>query len=619
MATNAEIAAALGQIARYLELLGEDKFRVISHQKAARIVEGLSTELAPVVRGGPDARKTLMDIEGIGPKIADKIIELVKTGRLAELEALKGRVPAGLGELMQIGGMGPKTVAMVWTDAGVEDLAGLKRIIADGTILKLPRMGEKAVEKLKAAIALHAEGQSRLRLGMALPLAERVAEAMLKVKGVSRSAFAGSLRRGRETVGDIDVLVATSDAWGAAEAFCALSGVRTVLVKGETRCSVRMVVDADAGRWAGAGEQEEGAAEGGEKEVKAGPSVQVDLRVVPADSWGSALMYFTGSKDHNVRLRERAQKMGMTLNDYGLFKEDGHDVPPQDRGIKPIVSKTEDEVFKALGLVYVPPELREDRGEVALTATPKLVEVAQIVSELHAHTTASDGDLSIEELAKEAKNRGFHTIAVTDHSKSSVIANGLSVERLNAHIEAVHAIGKKMKGIRLLAGSEVDILADGTLDYADDVLALLDVVVASPHTALSQPPEAATRRLIRAIEHPATRILGHPTGRLILRRTGLTPDMGAVMAAAARCGVALEINAHWMRLDLRDTHVKAAVEAGCLIAINCDVHATSDFDNLRFGVTTGRRGWLPPARCVNTWPSDRLGAWLKDRKTEAKA
>lgn len=620
MASNAEIAGALSQIAQLLELLGEDKFRVISHQKAARIVEGLALELGPIAAGAgtPEglkpARQRLMDVDGIGPKIADKIIEFETTGRIGELDELRARVPSGLGELLQIGGLGPKTVALLWKEAGVTDLAGLKRVIDNGSILNLPRMGEKAVAKLRHAIALHAEGQTRLRLGEALPVAERVVAAMREVKGVKRAEFAGSLRRGRETVGDIDVLVATTDPHAAAEAFCGLPGVRQVLSKGETRCSVRMSVDLDAGRWAGAGEKEEGAGEAPAAAAPAGKSVQVDLRVVPEASWGSALMYFTGSKDHNVRLRERALKMGLTLNDYGLFPNDDHETPPQERGIKPVASRTEEEVFRALGLPYIPPELREDRGEAALKKTPLLIEIADIRAELHAHTNASDGELTIEDLARAAKARGFHTLAVTDHSKSSVIANGLSPGRLREHAAAVRAAGKNIKGITLLAGSEVDILADGSLDYDDDLLEMLDVVVASPHTALSQAPELATRRLLRAVEHPLVHILGHPTGRLILRRSGLSPDMGAIIAAAVEQRVALEINAHWMRLDLRDTHVKAAVDAGCLIAINCDVHAPSDFDNLRFGVLTGRRGWLPPEQCVNTWPADRLHEWLRSKR-----
>jgi DNA polymerase (family 10) len=320
--------------------------------------------------------------------------------------------------------------------------------------------------------------------------------------------------------------------------------------------------------------------------------------------------------------------VGLTLNEYGLFPEDDEKTPPQQRGIEPVAGATEEEIFHALNLAYVPPEMREDRGEVDLAekafagaktkaakhaAAPVdgLIELADIKAELHAHTTASDGRLSIEELATDAKSRGFHTIAVTDHSKSSVIANGLSPERLRVHVAAIHAARKQVKGVHILAGSEVDILADGSLDYDADTLALLDVVVGSPHNALSQEPEVATKRLIRAIESGKVHILGHPTGRLINRRAGLSPDMAKIIAAAKVNDVAMEINSHWMRLDLRDVHVRAAVDAGCLIAIDCDVHAADDFDNLRFGVATARRGWLPAEQCVNTWTAEKLLKWLK--------
>ncbi len=622
MSINTAVAVRLALLAQLLEVTGADKFRVLANQKAARVIDGLTDDLGDAAKGGDKA--ALLKIDGVGPKIADKIIEFAQTGRVAELEDLRATVPPGLLELLTIPGLGPKTVRMLWQEAKVEDVAGLKRIIADGTILGLPRMGEKAVEKLRASIEIMAEANLRLPLGVALPIAERIAGAMKKVKGVSDAAFAGSLRRGRDTVGDIDILVATSDAAAAAAAFCTQPGITRVISQGESKCSVRVRVEAVPGDFDdsdGSGRAVPPASSGGKGKAE-GPgapasearSVQVDLRIIPAGSWGAAMMYFTGSKEHNVRLRQRALEQGRTLNEFGLFplgKGADADVPPQQRGAKPVAAKTEEDVFAALGVPWVPPELREDRGEIALEKMPRLVEVADIKAELHAHTTASDGRMSIAELAAAARARGFHTIAVTDHSQSSAIAGGLKPARLREHIAAVKAEAKKTKGISVLCGSEVDILADGELDYDDDLLAELDVVVASPHASLLQEAERATARLVRAIGHPAVRILGHPTGRLILKRRGLEPDMGALIAAAKAHDVALEINAHWLRLDLRDTHVHAAVRAGCLIAINCDVHEREDFENLRYGVATGRRGWLTPDQCVNCWDAGRLMRWLK--------
>jgi len=624
MSTNQALADRLAQIARIQELLGADRFRAISNERAARTIEGLSVDIATLAKD----RKALLEIDGIGPKIADKVIEFVETGRIAELDELAAQVPPGVIDLLNIPGLGPKTAAVLWKQGGVTDLAGLKRLIESGEILKLPRMGAKSVERLKESIALAESGSQRLALGLALPVAQRIVERLRKVKGVQQAAYAGSLRRGKETVGDIDILVAANDAdaaRAASEAFRTAPEVRQVILSGETKTSVRVAVSPDLGRWTVEGREGDAVPE------ESGPTIQVDLRVVPPESWGAALMYFTGSKEHNIELRERALAMGLTLNEYGLFPEDGHEEPPQKRGVKPVAGRTEAEVYHALGMAYIPPEMRELQGEIAWAerslkrskpapsdgdddATAGLITVGDIKAELHAHTTASDGSMSIQQLAAGAKARGYHTIAVTDHSRSSAIANGLSIERLLAHIEAVREANEQAEGITILAGSEVDILADGRLDYPDDILEKLDVVVASPHSSLSQAPEAATARLITAISNPCVHILGHPTGRLINRRAGLAPDMAKVIAAAKEHNVALEINAHWLRLDLRDTHVRAAVDAGCLIAIDCDVHAPEDFDNIVFGVLTGRRGWLPPEQCINTWPAKKLHAWLKSKR-----
>ncbi len=597
MSANQSLSAIFAQIAQMIDLLGEDSFRAISHAKASRIIGDLTADVAGM------SREQLLEIDGIGPKIADKILEFGRTGRVVEHQELLRKVPPGLLKLLEVPGLGPKTVRLLWTERGVTDVPGLKKIIEDGTILTLPRMGAKSVEKIKASLAFLERSGTRLPLGVAMPVAELFVERLGKLRSVKRVAYAGSLRRGKETIGDIDILVATDDPAKVSDAFRATPGVHEVLVAGETKSSVRFALESDLGRWT----------DGEEVRTETGPTVQVDLRVVPIESWGAALMYFTGSKEHNVKLRERAIKAGLTLNEYGLFPRDKEEAAPHTRGVKAVAGASEEEVFSALKLVCPPPEIREDRGELDLKNVPALIEVADIKAELHAHTTASDGLLSIEELAAAAKARGFHTIAVTDHSKSSAVANGLSVDRLMTHIEAVRKAGEKIKGITLLTGSEVDILADGTLDYEDSVLKQLDVVVASPHAALWQEGETATKRLLAAIRHPYVHILGHPTGRIVNRRPGLSPDMDKVIAAAKEHRVALEINAHWLRLDLRDTHVKAAVEAGCLIAIDCDVHDPGDFDNLRYGVTTGRRGWLTAASCINTWPAKKLHEWLKNK------
>lgn len=627
MSVNAVLAERFALIGKLIELLGEDQFRANAHAKAARIVADMGEDLGGIVAAaGEGAKKRLTAIEGIGARTADKIIEFVDTGRIAELDELAARVPAGLVPLLDIPGLGPKTVSMLWNQGGVKSLADLKRIIADGTILELPRMGAKAVEKLKESIALIEQGRDRLPLGLARPIADRIVALMEGIKGVTRAEAAGSLRRGKETIGDIDVLIAAASgaaAERAGEAFRGMPGVTRVLVAGPTKSSVRLAIAPEVGRFA---------ADGGTGDAYDGPSIQVDLRVIEEDAWGAALMYFTGSKEHNVRLREDALKLGLTLNEYGLFPEDDEDSPPQSRGVKPVASATEAEVYAALGLGFVPPEMREDRGEVdAFSPKPrpgrkarvgegpvfdasKLVSVEAIRSELHAHTTASDGVMSILELAGQAKARGFHTIAVTDHSKSSAIAGGLSPDRLRRHIDDIHAAREQIKGIRILAGSEVDILADGSLDYDDELLALLDVVVASPHTALSQDTATATQRLIRAITHPLVHILGHPTGRLINRRAGLSPDMPTLVAAAVEHKTAMEINSHWMRLDLRDAHVRLCADKGALIAIDCDTHSPEDMDNLRFGVAAARRGWMLAANVVNTWSADELDQWLRSKR-----
>lgn len=585
------------EMSQMIELLGGDRFRVNAHAKAARVLKDTTADIEMLASNGDT--KALVALEGIGKGTAGKLIELAQHGNMSEYDELRDQIPKGLMEVLEIPGLGPKTVKLMWDEKGVESIDDLLKIIEDGSILELPRMGQKTVDNIKESIEFMAQSGGRLHIGIAQGVADRLVEMMSAVKGVKRCAFAGSLRRGRETIGDIDILIATSEPEAAREAFTNAKGVMKVLANGEKKSSIRVAIEDESSRW------------GAEDNT----AVQVDLRIVEESAWGAALMYFTGSKEHNVRLRERAIKQGMTLNEYGLFQDDGSDkTPPQERGEKPLACQSEDAIYSKLGVPYYPPTIREDRGELDLEETPALIQVEDIKAELHSHTTASDGKMSIEESAEIAKSRGFHTLAITDHSQSSAVAGGLSPERLHKHIKAIREANEKAEGITIMPGSEVDILVDGTLDYDDDLLAQLDVVVASPHAGLRAKPKQATKRLLKAIEHPMVHIIGHPTGRLIERRPGLEPDWNEIFAAALEHDVALEINSHWMRLDLRDTHVRAAVEAGCKIAIDCDVHRADDYENIRFGVMTGQRGWLTKDQCINTWSKKELHKWLQSKR-----
>lgn len=580
MSANAELSAIFDEMSSILELMGANRFKVAAHARVARVLKDMSEDVATLAERPAD----LKAIDGIGDASAKKIIEFVKTGAVAEHAKLLGEIPRGLLEVLRIPGLGPKTVKLMWEKADVTDLDSLRAAMDSGRLLDVPRMGQKTIENLRASLEFASRSSQRTRLGTAMAIADAIVAHLAGLPGVGRVEFAGSLRRGVETIGDIDILAATTDAAALTEAFTTMDGVEQVLAAGATKSSVRLA-----------------------------RGIQVDLRIVEAEAFGAALMYFTGSKQHNILLRERAIRRKLRLNEYGLFPADDEDEAPQQRGVAPVAARTEEDIYAALELPWIPPELREDRGELD-RPLPALIELADIRAELHAHTVASDGKMTIETLAREAKARGLHTIAVTDHSKSSAQANGLSVERLLEHIDAVRAADGRIKGIRILAGSEVDILSDGRLDYDDDVLARLDIVVASPHVALSQDRETATRRLLAAVTHPLVHILGHPTGRYVNRRPGLQPDMAAIIRAAAEHGTALEVNANTARLDLRDTHVGAAVEAGALIAIDTDAHGPADFDQLRYGVLTARRGRLTAEGCVNTWSAKRLHGWLKKKR-----
>ena len=583
MSANATLAALFEEMAALLELTGANSFRVSAHAKVARVLGELDADVEALGRE-PGAIEA---IEGIGEGSAGRIREWLASGSIKDLESLRKQVPPGLPEVLRVPGLGPKTARLLWKEAGVVDLATLKAKLASGELLGLPRMGEKTLAKIRESLEFMEKSGGRARLGEAAPVAESLARHLRAVKGVARVEVAGSLRRGRETIGDLDLLACGGDPAGLIEAFRSHPEVRSVLAAGETKCSVRLA-----------------------------SGMQADLRVVDSSCFGAAWLYFTGSKEHNVRLRERAIARGLRLNEYGLFPhaEADEDSPPQSRGVAPVAAASEEEIYEALGLPWIPPELREDHGELSLRKTPTLVTVEAIRSELHAHTRASDGTMSIEEIARLARDRGFHTLAITDHSRSSVQANGLDPARLRRHLDAVREADARLDGIRLYAGSEVDILADGRLDYEDELLAELDWVVASPHVALRQDPKVATERLLAAVRHPLVHVLGHPTGRLIGSRPGLEPDIEAIAKAAAECGTALEVNANHHRLDLRDRHVRIALEAGCWIAINCDVHSPEQFDELRYGVVTARRGGLTPDRCLNCLDARTLDAWRKAKR-----
>ncbi len=565
---NRELSALFEEIADLMEIQGQDRFRVNSYRKVARSLKDLAGDVVEMQKQG-----RLTEIDGVGKGQAERIDEYIRTGQMSIHQKLLAQVPEGLPALLSIPGMGPKKVALVWKELGVKNVEDLRAAIASGKMAALPGLGEQSVKKIADGLAFLEKSRGRTPLGMARPIAEALAEAVRSLRGVKQVEIAGSLRRGCETIGDVDLLCMAKDGAAVVEAFTQLGDVQQVLAKGETKGSV--VVP-----------------------LPGGAQLQVDLRVVPRESFGAALQYFTGSKEHNIRLRERAVKRKLKLNEWGLFE-----------GEKALAGEREEDIYKELGVACVPPECREDRGEFEKDAGKRaagLIAEEDILGDLHMHTRASDGRSTIEEMAEAAKARGYKYIAITDHSKSSAIANGLTIERMEQHIETIRAAAKKIKGIAVLVGTEVDIHADGTLDYPDEILAVCDVVVASVHAAQSQPREKVTARVIRAIENPYVTMLGHATGRLLGRREPMQLDMGAVIAAAVRTGTVLEINASWQRLDLKDVHARQALDAGATLCINTDAHHTDQLEQMRLGVITARRAWVPKERVLNALPLAQL-------------
>ncbi|HAU37872.1 MAG TPA: DNA polymerase/3'-5' exonuclease PolX [Phycisphaerales bacterium] len=573
---NQQIADLFSAMADLLEILGESLFRVNSYRKAARVLEELAEDIEAVA-----AADRLTEIEGIGDSTAGKIRQYLAEGRIEQYDKLKAQVPPDLPGLLDVPGLGPKTVAKLWKQASVTSVAELRAALdkSPERLLAVEGLGPKKLDQIRQSLAFQAEAGGRIRLNTARELAERLLADVRRAPGAQRATFAGSLRRGKETIGDIDLLC-QADANRAAkiiQRFAASEGVERVLAAGATKGSVVLT--------------------GG---------VQADLRVVEPASYPAALMYFTGSKEHNIRLRELAVQKGWKLNEYGLFD-----------GEKRFKAGEEADLYARLGLAYVPPELREDRGEVEAArdaALPELLEDGDLRGDLHMHTTASDGHNSIDEMIDACRAKGYKYLAICDHSKSQVQAHGLDEKRLAAHVEAIRKSARRHKDILVLTGVEVDIFKDGSLDFSDDVLAGLDFVTASAHSALAMSGPEATKRLIRAAEHPCVHCIGHPTGRMINSRPGMEIDVAELARAAAANGVALEINAHPVRLDLRDVHVRAAVEAGAKLVINTDAHSTDQLDLMGYGVTTARRGWARKGDVLNTLTPAQLRKWLGTKR-----
>ncbi len=574
---NFEIAKLFYEMADLLEIKGENLFRVRAYQRAAQNLESHPEDIEAVAERGE-----LEKIPGIGRDLAAKITAYLATGKIADLENMRKEVPRGLLALLDVRGLGPKTAKLLYERLGIASVEKLEQAARSGDILAVPGIREKTRENILKAIATWKAGQTRMPLGKALALARSLLETLTAHGGVNQIEVAGSIRRMKETVGDIDVLVTSTDPPRVIRTFVGLPSAREVLAHGDTKASIL---------------HQEG--------------IQVDLRVVEPEAFGAALQYFTGSKAHNVRVRELASRKGLKVSEYGVFDE---------KSGKRIAGATEEEVYRAVGLPWIPPELRENSGEIeaALNGTlPDSIGLDAIRGDLHAHTNWSDGHHPLEKLIEAAEARGYEYIIVSDHSKSSTVAGGLTPDELREQIRQIRELQKKRR-IRILAGSECDILADGRMDFPDDILKELDIVLAAVHSRFKQARAEMTARIVRALENPYVNILVHPTGRLIGERDPYDVDLEQVFAAAKKHGKAVEINSSWQRLDLKDVHARRAAELGVWIAINTDTHYLENLNNMALGIGTARRAWIGPARVVNTLPLKQLLAWAhKSRPTRA--
>jgi len=584
---NKTIARILRDTAQLLEIDGAIIGRYRSYEKAAELIDSLPESIEQLVK----EPKKLEELPGIGERMVEHLQEIVKTGDYSLRKKLLKKYPATILDLLQLQSLGPKKVAFLWSHFKAATVSDLEKIAKEGKLRDLPGFGEKSEQNILKAIEVHKRATGRFLISDAEAAALAITEHIQKAGKTAASVTpAGSLRRGKETVGDLDLLVTLADGHTSQKHIDALAehilkfpGIDQQLAHGENKVSFVL--------------------ENG---------LQVDVRLLEKENFGAALLYFTGSKEHNVTLRGRANDMGLTLNEYALATL---------KGEKRVAGRSEEEIYDKLKLDFIPPELRENTGEIAAAEghkLPQLVELADIKGDLQMHTTESDGKNSIEEMAEAARKLGHEYIAITDHSKAVTVANGLDEKRMAAHIKNLHAADKKDLGIRVLAGSEVDILKDGAVDYSGEILAQLDVVVCSIHSYFNLDRAEMTERMLAAIENPYTQIIGHPTGRLLLRREGFNYDMEKVLDACARHGVAMECNSFPDRLDLKDVYLRMCKERGVKVVISTDSHNTMNLSFIRYGVMTARRGWLEAKDVINTLPTEKFLAGLRAKPGAAR-
>jgi DNA polymerase (family 10) len=569
---NREIADLLEEMADILEFKGENPFKISAYRKASRIIGDLTQDIEEIAEQGK-----LKEIPGIGEGMAQKIVEYLKTGKISKFEEARKGVSDELIAIMDIPGMGPKTLSMLHREKGISNLSQLEKALEDGSLRGLFGIGEKKIENIKRGIQLLKQSKGRMNLGIAFPLAKRIVEALREKTGSKNIEWAGSLRRMKESIGDIDILATGPDKEKIVHVFTHLPEVKEVLASGQTKASVIV--------------------EGG---------TQIDLRVVEEDSYGAALQYFTGSKAHNIHLRGIAKAKGIKINEYGVFK-----------GKKKVGGKDEKDIYRALGMDWMEPELREDRGEIEAAQKgrlPKLVQESDIKGDLHVHSKWSDGTSSIEEVARAAQGRGYQYVAITDHSKSLRIAHGLDESRLMKQTEEIDRVNEKLKGFQILKGTEVDILAEGRLDFPEKVLEKFDIVVASIHSGFKQDRAKMTKRIIQAFENPYLHIFAHPTGRLLGARDPYEVEMDELIEAAKKFGKVLEINAYFERLDLDDIHCRKAKEMGIQVAISTDSHHPDQMWMMSLGVAVAKRGWLEKKDVLNTLSLKEILKWCHRAK-----